>query len=518
MTFFGVKQVPRTWESVPELTVARSFFAQIAAQAELGSFDPGLLESLLQHLARELQAAHRAQDLGRALQRASATLAELDEYAAQVRERERFNYKPYTTIAQVIAKRAEMPEVERVAAAQSSALAAELVEKVAARYQSSRAAPAVQTTARPPVDKQPAYPSVRVPRALRTTTRRSVAVEKGSLACDAWNPNVSLAQGVASAFAIRSIADATASLADGMRSAFGIPHAAESGSRSVPVADAQPPEPTLEPQHLALDGARLHKSVFPTWVALVALSWVSLIWGGLISAPFGVGALVLGSAVGGIIAVPLWATIFGFMGMSRAMASTLREVGFECCGPEDPLTRAGSRFAEALGIRAPAIGTMKMCNAFAMGTDRNDATVAMGRPLMEMLTEAETEAVLAHELGHIVSGDMKRMMLMRTFQNATVWFMMQQRFKQFARWVICWAAELYILAFSRSREYWADAMGAALTSKEAMIGALRKLEQGPPLTEEENTHARFMVRGRVKDAFSTHPSWEERIAALEAET
>jgi heat shock protein HtpX len=113
---------------------------------------------------------------------------------------------------------------------------------------------------------------------------------------------------------------------------------------------------------------------------------------------------------------------------------------------------------------------------------------------------------------------MKRMMLMRTFQNATVWFMFAQGFKQFVRWVICWGAELYILAFSRKREYWADAIGAALTSKEAMIGALKKLAEAPPLTDAENTHARFMVRGRISSAFSTHPSFEERIVALQHET
>ena len=73
----------------------------------------------------------------------------------------------------------------------------------------------------------------------------------------------------------------------------------------------------------------------------------------------------------------------------------------------------------------------------------------------------EFAALIGHKLGHVVSGDMRRMLFMRTFQNATVWFAMAQGLKQFARWVICWAAELYILAASRHREYYADAIGAA---------------------------------------------------------
>jgi heat shock protein HtpX len=227
---------------------------------------------------------------------------------------------------------------------------------------------------------------------------------------------------------------------------------------------------------------------------------------------------VLGGAFAGAIAVPLWATIFGFWGMSRAGFSTLHGMGFEPCAPEHPFTAASQRLAEALHIPPPRVGTVDMFNAFAMGPNIHHATVAMGKPLMAALTESETEAVLAHELGHVVSGDMRRMMLMRTFQNATVWFMFAQGMKQFARWVMSWAAELYILAFSRKREYWADAIGAALTSKEAMIAALKKLADAPPLTDAENTHARFMVRGRISGLFSTHPSFEERIAALEAET
>jgi heat shock protein HtpX len=269
---------------------------------------------------------------------------------------------------------------------------------------------------------------------------------------------------------------------------------------------------------MPLDSRALPKSILPTWLALVGLSWLSLLWGGIISAPFGVGAVVLGGAFAGAIAVPLWATIFGFLGMGRAREATLKGMGFQPCEPGQPLVQAAQRFCQRLDIPVPQVGTITIFNAFAMGSDPSRATVVVGLPLMEALTESETEAVLAHELGHVVSGDMARMMLMRTFQNATVWFMAAQGAKQLARWVICWGAELYILAFSRQREFWADAIAAALTSKQAMIGALEKLKDGPELTAEENMHARFMVRGAVAGMFSTHPTPEARIEALQNET
>jgi heat shock protein HtpX len=270
-------------------------------------------------------------------------------------------------------------------------------------------------------------------------------------------------------------------------------------------------------QPLALDGAQLRGSIVGTWFKLVGLSWVSLIWGALISAPFGVGIGIFATLFAGIFVVPAWGTLWGFLGMGGAASSTLQEMGFKPVPADHPLHATCVRYAAALDIPCPQIGLINAHNAFAMGSDETNATVAVGRPLMEQMSDVEVAAILGHELGHVVSGDMRRMMLMRTFQNACVWYGMAQGVKQLSRWVICWAAELSILAFSRRREYWADAIGAALAGKEAMISALRAIERAPALTPEENTHARFMFRGRIASAFSTHPSFDERVHALEAE-
>jgi Zn-dependent protease with chaperone function len=78
----------------------------------------------------------------------------------------------------------------------------------------------------------------------------------------------------------------------------------------------------------------------------------------------------------------------------------LKALGFEPLGPEVFLAQSCERFARALNIQPPQLGTMEGFNAFAMGTDRNDATITLGRPLLDALTPEEAEAVLAHEIAH----------------------------------------------------------------------------------------------------------------------
>ncbi len=233
--------------------------------------------------------------------------------------------------------------------------------------------------------------------------------------------------------------------------------------------------------------------------------------------PIGIGFAAAATSFAGVFLVPLWGTFWGFIGMGYARDSTLADMHFQAVDQDSDLGRSTARLAQALDIPVPRLGVIPANNAFAMGRNLNEATVAIGNPLLDTLSAREVDAIIGHELGHIVSGDMRRMMLMRTFQNATVFYACFAGLKQVVRWVICLFAELYILSFSRKREYWADAIGAALTSKEAMIGALRALD-GMPVTDMERLHARFMFRGPVSHWFSTHPPISDRIAALEAET
>jgi len=283
-----------------------------------------------------------------------------------------------------------------------------------------------------------------------------------------------------------------------------------------PRATANPPAPRLR-----LNGKAMHKSAFGTYCALVALTWVGLIWNGLVTLPFGIGIAIFASMFVSFIAVPFWASVWTWLGMGAASNSALRSMDFKKVPPDHPLAVIGNAFARDLDIPSPTIGTMKVHNAFAMGTNRNNATISIGLPLLETLSADEIAAIIGHELGHVVSGDMARMVMMRTFQNAMVFYMVFQKAKQGARWVLCWASEFMILASSRKREFYADAVGASLAGKDAMISALRKLEAAPPLTSEEKTNARFMARGKISsfsNILSTHPTFEARVQALERET
>jgi len=84
------------------------------------------------------------------------------------------------------------------------------------------------------------------------------------------------------------------------------------------------------------------------------------------------------------------------------------------------------------------------------------------------------------------------------------------------------AAMLIQMAISRSREYDADAGGAALAGgPDGLVSALRKLEaasKAVPLDANPATAHMFIIKpfsgGGLSTLFRTHPSTESRIQAL----
>ncbi|NTB02388.1 M48 family metalloprotease [Agrobacterium tumefaciens] len=265
----------------------------------------------------------------------------------------------------------------------------------------------------------------------------------------------------------------------------------------------------------------LHKSTLPTWLGLVAGSWAGLAWGSLISAPVGIGfGVAAGSAFGGFLAVPLWGTVWGLVGLGRQRENALKEHGITLLKEGDPLVQRVHTLAARLGLRTrPWVGVMPHNNAYAIGSSADSALVVIGQPLLNNLTEAEVDAIIGHELGHVANNDMRRMGLTRSFQNSLVWYLgFSETLQRWGRWLLTWVSELFVLRLSRNREYWADAVGAALTTKEDMIAALDKLHHGPELSDFERNHARLMFRGlSAGSLLSTHPTLEERRRALEAE-
>ena len=176
-------------------------------------------------------------------------------------------------------------------------------------------------------------------------------------------------------------------------------------------------------------------------------------------------------------------------------------------------------------------------NAFATGPSKKRSLVAVSSGLLRTMERREVEAVLGHELGHIANGDMVTMALLQGVINAFVLFF--ARIAAFAvRMVvhekIAWIAgfitrialeivlgilgSLVTAWFSRRREFPADASGAALAGRESMIAALRRLQTTADRIDTSNAAlAAFKISDKKSrfSAFATHPTLEERIAALE---
>lgn len=211
---------------------------------------------------------------------------------------------------------------------------------------------------------------------------------------------------------------------------------------------------------------------------------------------------------------------------------------------EQWLVQTVSHHAKAAGIGMPevAIFPSPAPNAFATGARRDSALVAVSTGLMQRMNRDEVDAVLAHEISHIANGDMITLALVQGVVNTFVIVLSRvvghyvdrvifktERGHGPAFWITAIVAELVIgilasvIVFwvSRQREFRADAGAARLAGRERMISALRAL--GSSATEPlPDQMAAFGIsgstRGGLARLFTTHPSLEERIEALERMT
>jgi heat shock protein HtpX len=182
-------------------------------------------------------------------------------------------------------------------------------------------------------------------------------------------------------------------------------------------------------------------------------------------------------------------------------------------------------------------------NAFATGRDPEHAAVAVTEGIMRLLDRRQLEGVLAHELSHVQNRDIliATMAAMMAGLVSSLGYMIRwgailggqrgDRDGPGALELLGWAilapliALLLQLAVSRSREFAADASGAAmLGDPEPLAQALLALEQGNDLTPmaqagPATAHLYIVnpLRGgaaKLMSLFSTHPPIEERVARL----
>lgn len=252
--------------------------------------------------------------------------------------------------------------------------------------------------------------------------------------------------------------------------------------------------------------------------------------------------------------------VSGFMGMTGSFISLFiskwmakRSMGVYVIDQPSNATEAWlvetvQRLSKQAGIGMPEVGMFNTHepNAFATGASRNNALVAVSTGLMHNMSQAEVEAVLAHEISHVANGDMVTMTLIQGVVNTFVYFLAtiagyvvdRTLFRSdnedsgggfgpayyitqiVAQIILGILANIVVMWFSRWREFRADAGGANLAGRAKMVSALRALQRAQEPSEMPAEMAAFGIRGggsSLMELFMSHPPLEKRIAALESE-
>jgi heat shock protein HtpX len=190
-----------------------------------------------------------------------------------------------------------------------------------------------------------------------------------------------------------------------------------------------------------------------------------------------------------------------------------------------------------------AVADTRMPNAFALGRSPKNATVCATTGIMELLSPAELEGVLAHELTHVANRDVLVMTLASFFATIAA-YIVQFGFlfggggysddddNPSFMVLLLVSLAVYVVSFvlmqalSRYREFAADRGAAILTGRpSALAAALTRISSGMDRIPDRDLRAQselsafyFFPPGAGKaigNLFATHPPMEKRIAALQ---
>jgi heat shock protein HtpX len=260
---------------------------------------------------------------------------------------------------------------------------------------------------------------------------------------------------------------------------------------------------------------------------------------------------VLFSSAGGAVALVGCAAFLGFQFFASDKLA-LRSMGAKEVSPQEApeLHAMIERLCVQADIPKPKIAVVSspVPNAFALGRSQKAATVCATTGIMDLLSPSELEAVMAHEITHIVNRDVMIMTLAGFF--ASIASMIVQFGFLFGGGgyggggygdddddgpsfmaVILISAVVWVVSFflmrmlSRYREFAADRGAAVITGRpSALSSALMKLSgvndriPQSDLRAHAEMNAFYIVPVKVKDSlynlFSTHPPMEKRIEAL----
>jgi len=190
-----------------------------------------------------------------------------------------------------------------------------------------------------------------------------------------------------------------------------------------------------------------------------------------------------------------------------------------------------------------AVADTRMPNAFAIGRSPKSATVCATTGIMELLSPAELEGVMAHELTHVANRDVLVMTLAGFFATIAAYIVQFGFFfggggmgddDDNPSFLVLFLVSLavYVISFflmqalSRYREFAADRGAALITGRpSALASALMRISSGMERIPQKDLRASSElsafyifppgVKGSITGLFATHPPMEKRIEALQ---
>src|SRR5215469_13739356 len=246
------------------------------------------------------------------------------------------------------------------------------------------------------------------------------------------------------------------------------------------------------------------------------------------------------------IATVIGAVLFAVQ-MAWHVRTVRRRTDFRFVDDQDEprLCRIVEPLAIAAGLPTPYVGVIDnpSFNAFACGIRQKDAVLVFTRGLIDGLDDDELAAVAAHEIIHVVNGDIRLIAATNVCLDTLRLLEPRPSTERVKR--IRAAASLPVLAFllpilvvlvlvtmflrrlavdgshlarlliASAREFIADAEAARLTQNPAaLVSALRRIEGHSFIPGLAAGQDAMMIDGAHEGAYATHPTIAERVAAI----
>ena len=282
-----------------------------------------------------------------------------------------------------------------------------------------------------------------------------------------------------------------------------------------------------------------------TWILLIVFFLLLAIVG------YAVGYLFMNSGFGGVTIAMILGFIYALTMIFQSTAIVMSMTGArEVDRDEEPvLYHVVEDMAMVAQIPMPRVYVIDdpCLNAFATGSNPQNAAVAATSGLLEIMNREELEAVIGHEVSHIRNLDIRistiavalasAITLLSSMAGRMMWWGGASRrsndrdsgglevimlvISLLAIVLAPLAATLVQLAISRQREFLADASSVELTrNPQGMINALQKLDNSQPMSHHVDDASSALYindpqkRGFLKKLFYTHPPISERIERL----